>query len=156
MMEDCSHRLPDLTPVPAEEGDPGPWPVYSWAAPSNTEPHIVRTYTPSDGDAPRLVAGEWQGRAFFLVGVWDTATGAFVGALQGPAPEQGFISLLTYQRLDGRPRVAAGLYRGPLCIWDGDDLRLLHAIQISPGGHEQWKLAVYNEPTSGRTRLVTG
>jgi hypothetical protein len=35
-------------------------------------------------------------------------------------------------------------------------LQLLHAIHTNPGGHDVSRLAVYEEPTSGSTRLVTG
>jgi hypothetical protein len=90
------------------------------------------------------------------LGVWDTGTGAFVGALESPQPEY-CVRCVTYQRpSDGRPRVAAATNPNHLCIWDGDDLQLLHAFQISARKRPVRCLAVYEEPTSGRTRLVTG
>jgi hypothetical protein len=148
--------LPDLTPLAAEagaaEGDPRP--VYKWVGPSHYGSlRLVRSYPPSGGGAPRLVADVGPGA---LLGVWDTGTGAFLGALTGPPGVKETVwSLVTYQRpSDGRPRVAAGSRGGQLCIWDGDDLRVLHSIQISPEGRA--RLAVYEEPTSGSTRLVNG
>jgi WD40 repeat protein len=148
--------LADLTPVAAEagaaEGDPRP--VYMWTSPSGDEQGLVRSYTPSGGGAPRLVVAAAVGGGATLC-VWDTATGAFLGALQGP--HHVVCSLITYQRAsDGRPRVAADSREGPLCIWDGDDLKLLHTIRAHPEGYRLDHLAVYEEPTSGRTRLVTG
>jgi WD40 repeat protein len=152
--------LADLTPLVAAEagaaleGDPRP--VYTWAGPSGRALSLVRSYTPSDGGAPRLVADVGGADAF--LGVWDTGTGAFLGALQvpGPAPCDSE-SCITYQRpSDGRPRVAAGSSRGRLCIWDGDDLQLLHTVQVNAKQRALTCLAVYEEPTSGRTRLVSG
>jgi WD40 repeat protein len=88
--------------------------------------------------------------------VWDTGTGAFLRALRGPEHDDGFRCLVTYQqRSDGRPRVAAGSSGGHLCIWDGDDFQVLHIVQTSDG-ISCGCLAVYEEPTRGRTRLVTG
>jgi hypothetical protein len=79
-------RLPDLTPVDAEagaaEGDPRP--VNTWEAPSERELSLVQSYTPSDGEAPRLVATAAGGGPGAFMCVWDTGTGAFLGALQGP------------------------------------------------------------------------
>jgi WD40 repeat protein len=89
--------------------------------------------------------------------VWETGTGALLRALECRGPHNDICSLLTYQRAsDGRPRIAAGSHGGQLCIWDGDDFRVLHNVEVSPGGHALRLLAVYEEPTSGRTRLVTG
>jgi hypothetical protein len=146
--------LPDLTPVAAEagtaEGDPRP--LYSWAGPRGYTP-LIRFYTPSDGGAPRLVA---RVRGGGLLDVWHTGTGAWLGALQGPDPSHEFSILLTYQRAsDGRPRVAAGMNGGHVCIWDGDDLHLLHSIRTIPNNHLMQWLVVYDEPISGRTRLVS-
>jgi hypothetical protein len=141
--------MADLTPV-AAEGDPRP--VYKWTGAWGIELSLVRSYTPSDGGAPRLVATAGD----LILGVWDTGTGAFLGALQGPEPEYESLSLVTYQRAsDGRPRVAAGFDEG-LCVWDGDDLRLLHTIHTNSDQYYVGKLAVYEDPTSGSTRLVTG
>jgi WD40 repeat protein len=115
---------------------------------------LVRSYLPSDGGAPRLVAVAGDD---VKLGVWDTGTGAFLGALQGPDPEYESISLLTYQRAsDGRPRIAAGLDGGYLSIWDGDDLQAIHIIRATPDEYHLGQLAVYEEPISGSTRLVTG
>jgi hypothetical protein len=127
--------LPDLTPVAAEagaaEGDPRP--VYTWTGSSGRALGLVGSYSPSGGGAPRLVADVGAGAA---LGVWDTGTGACLGALQGPPGVKTVFSLLTYQRTsDGRPRVAAVFARGRLCIWDDDDLLLLHATHTTPGGH---------------------
>jgi WD40 repeat protein len=144
-------HLGDLRPVAAEagaaEGDPRP--VYTWTAP-RWWGGIVRSYTPSDGGAPRLVAD--HGAA---LGVWDTGSGALLGALQGP--DHLFCSLVTYRRAsDGRPRVAAGSDGGYLCIWDGDDFQVLHTIRTNRKALPLDHLAIDEEPTSGRTRLVTG
>jgi hypothetical protein len=149
--------LPNLTPVAAEagaaEGDPRP--VYTWEgyADELTRPPemgLICSYTPSDGGAPRLVALVGDG---YTLGVWDTGTGAFLGALE----PKSFSCLVTYKRpSDGRPRVAAGSRGGDLCIWDGDDFRVLHAIQTNLLRSAVSCLAVYEEPTSGRTRLITG
>jgi hypothetical protein len=147
--------LADLTPVAAEagaaEGDPRP--VYTWVGPSGHQGR-VRSYPPSGGGAPRLVAAVRDGAS---LGVWDTGTGALLGALQGPGTADRVWSLITYQRAsDGRPRVAAGFEGGHLFIWDGDDLQVLHATQTYPEGRDVQRLAVYEEPPSGRTRLVAG
>jgi WD40 repeat protein len=153
---DGTALLPDLTPVAAEagaaEGDPRP--VYTWTGPQAIIKGLVCSYRPSDGGAPRLVA-DLGGRG--SLGVWDTGTGAFLGALQGPEHEFAFTSLVTYQRpSDGRPRIAAGSNGGDLCIWDGGDFQLLHNIRTNGGRPTGIRLAVYEEPTSGSTRLVTG
>jgi hypothetical protein len=159
--------LADLTPVAAEagaaEGDPRP--VYTWTGPPAGALGLVGSYLPSDGAAPRLVAASGEGAKWDPVpsssdflGVWDTGTGAFLGALTGPpGVEETVWSLVTYQRpSDGRPRIAAGPGGGRLCIWDGDDLRLLHAVDSALEGHTVYCLAVYEDPTSGSTRLVSG
>jgi WD40 repeat protein len=148
--------LADLTPVAAEagaaEGDPRP--VYTWTSPSAGEDGMVRSYTPSDGGAPRLVVAAAVGGGATLC-VWDTGTGAFLGALQGPG--RALWSLVTYQRpSDARPRIAAGSNGGHLSIWDGDDLHVLHTVAVNGDEDPVQCLAVYEEPTSGRTRLVTG
>jgi WD40 repeat protein len=145
--------LGDLTPVAAKaraaEGDPRP--VYTWAGPPGTKMSLVRSFNPSDGGAPRLVAAD----AFLCV--WDTGTGAFLGALQGPDPRCVCRSLLAYQRAsDGRPRVAAGSDGGTLFVWDGDDFQLLHALVASADARTLTCMAMYAEPISERTRLVTG
>jgi hypothetical protein len=150
-------RLEDLTPVPAEagaaEGDPRL--VYSWTGASRYDTFaVVRSYTPSDGGAPRLVALVGDNN---VVGVWETGTGAFLGGLQGPNPDDIFPGLVTYRRpSDGRPRMAAVFVRGELRIWDGDDLQVLHTIHTNAEAQAMYCLAVYDDPTSGRTRLVTG
>jgi hypothetical protein len=91
------------------------------------------------------------------LGVWDTGTGAFVHALQGPDRDRAVVSLLTYQGpSDGRPRVAASFRGGHLCIFDGDDFRLLQTTRVGDDRRVTTCLAVYEEPTSGRARLVTG
>jgi hypothetical protein len=148
-------QMTNLAAVAAEagaaEGDPRP--LYTKAGPWGIELSLVRSYPPSDGGAPRLVATAGD----VILGVWDTGTGAFLGALQGPDPEYEATGLVTYKRAsDGRPRVAAGFDGGRLCVWDGDDLRLLHTIHTNPDERYVGKLAVYEEPISGSTRLVTG
>jgi hypothetical protein len=148
--------LADLTPVAAEagaaEGDIR-W-VYTWEGLPGNWMSKVRSYPPSDGGAPRLVA---MVGTDCCMGVWDTGTGAFLAALQGPEGAGDVDRLVTYQRpSDGRPRIAAGFRRGHLCIWDGDHFQVLHARRTSPEGGYSRCLAVYEEPTSGRTRLVTG
>jgi hypothetical protein len=94
--------LLDLTPVAAEagaaEGDPRP--IYTWEGPAGGEEGIVRSYPPSGGGAPRLVAvaTELSGAS---LGVWDTATGAFLGALRGH--DHAVCSLVTYGARTGAP-----------------------------------------------------
>jgi hypothetical protein len=133
----------------AAEGDPRP--VYTWAGPSGSEMSLVRSYTPSDGGVPRLVANVGDGVSLC---VWDTGTGAFWGALQG---DDDFCSLVTYNRAsDDRPRVVAGTIYGQLCVWDGDDLQVLHTVEANADERPLHHLAVYEEPTGDRTRLVTG
>jgi WD40 repeat protein len=150
-------QLAGLTPVAAEagaaEGDPRL--VYTWAGPSGFKMSLVRSYLPSNGGAPRLVAaGEGDTSALC---VWDTGTGAFLSGLQGPDPGRACRILVTYQRpSDGRPRVAAACDGGHLSIWDGDDLQLLRTIVASADARAVSCLAVYEEPISGSTRLVTG
>jgi hypothetical protein len=150
--------LADLTPLVAAEagaaleGDPRP--VYTWAGPQGDMPSLVRSYLPSGGGEPRLVADLGAGDD---LGVWDTGTGAFLGGLLAPQAAGMFTSLVTYQRAsDGRPRVAAGADEGHFSVWDGDDFQLLHTITATAEGRPVRCLAVYEEPTSGRTRLVTG
>jgi hypothetical protein len=46
--------------------------------------------------------------------------------------------------------------RGHLSIWSGDDLTVLHEIETNSEGHAVKYLVVYEEPTTGRLRLVTG
>jgi WD40 repeat protein len=114
---------------------------------------LVRSYLPSDGGAPRLVA-VLGGGAFLRV--WDTGTGTLLQALEFPQPGQELGSLVTYQRpSDDRPRVAAGSDGGHLCIWDGDDFQLVHDIVASAAARPVSRLAVYEEPVSGSTRLVS-
>jgi hypothetical protein len=115
---------------------------------------LVRLYPCSNGGAPRLVAVVGAGAA---VGVWHAGSGAFLGALPCPKLHCPVLIFLTYQRpSDGRPRIAAGSRGGHLCIWDGDDFQLLHALVASADGCAVKCLAVYDEPTVGATRLVTG
>jgi hypothetical protein len=150
-------HLPDLTPVAPEaawaEGDPRP--IYTCQVTTAHRISTVESYAPSDGSAPRLMANLGMGQDR-CVGVWDTGTGAFVRALHGPHSGQEFWSLTTYQRpSDGRPRVAAGSARGHLCVWDGDDFSALHTIETNPEGRSLAKMVVYEDPATGRTRLVT-
>jgi hypothetical protein len=147
----------DLTPVAAEagvvEGDPRL--VYTWGGPTSGWLRIIRSYTPSADGAPRLVAAV-SGRVLYM-GVWDTDTGTLLRDLQVPAPDFRITSLVTYQRSsDGRPRNAAGSERHHLCVWDGDDLRVLPPMHGNTKRHYVMKLAVFEEPISGSTRLVTG
>jgi hypothetical protein len=140
----------------AGEGDPEL--AYTWQGRPTNEPDLLlRSYTPSEGGSPRLVAYVGSGAP---LGVWDTGTGAFLPALGGAQRREVGVrvtSLLTYQRpSDGRPIIAAGSERGQLTIVSGGDGRSLHAIPTSTEGEAVICLAVYEEPTSGRTRLVTG
>jgi hypothetical protein len=147
--------LPDLTPVAeeagaAEEGDPRP--VYTWAGPRGTRTYLVGSYLPSGGGAPRLVGGLGHGAS---LGVWDTATGAFLGALQAPKRARDMECLLTSQRpSDGRPRVAGAFNGGRLAVWEGDDLQELHTMHTKADTRTAYGLAVYEEPWSGSTRIV--
>jgi hypothetical protein len=151
-------RLPDLTPLAPEpglaaEGDPRP--VYTCQLEGGLAIGPLRSYTPSDGGAPRLVA---RGNVDLTrcLGVWDSGSGAWLAALQAPR-SQFFQSLVTYQRgSDGRPRVAAGSNKSHVCIFDGDDYRTLRVVEAARDRLPIHSLAVYEEPTSGRTRLVTG
>jgi WD40 repeat protein len=142
--------LPDLVPVAAEvgaaEGDPRL--VYTWIGPSRG----------AIGHGPLVHPVRW-GRSPLVynigpdttLGVWDTGTGAFLGALQGPGPgPNDSESFITYQRPSDGPRIAAGSSRGRLTIWDGDDFQLLHAVQVDAKQRAVTCLAVYEEPTSGR------
>jgi hypothetical protein len=65
--------LADLTPVAAEtgaaEGDPQP--VYTWEGPLDHTLATVRSYPPSNGGAPRLVAA---GGVNADLGVWCTSS----------------------------------------------------------------------------------
>jgi hypothetical protein len=77
--------------------------------------------------------------------------------LPANAGRRRFTELVTYQRAsDGRPRIAAGSEKGHLFIWDGDDFSILQAIPTDAEESPIHSLAVYEEPTSGRARLVTG
>jgi hypothetical protein len=148
--------LPNLTPVAAEAGaaEGEPRPVYTWEGPLDSTPAIVRSYTPSGGGAPRLVAVLGVGSA---LAVWDTGTGAFLGALRAPGGTNGCRSLVTYQRpSDDGPRVAAAFGRGRFGVWDGEDFRLLHLVVADPEGRPVRCLAVYEDPTGGSTRIVSG
>jgi hypothetical protein len=148
-------RPPDLRPVAAEAGavEGEPRPLYTWEVPRDSSIGLVRSYTPSDGGAPRLVVRLRWG----FLGVWDTRAGAFLGALTLPHTHQTFRSLVTYQRpSDGRARVAAGSDGGSFCIFDGDDLRLVREIQTVAGDCHVHSLLAYHEPTTGTTRIVSG
>jgi WD40 repeat protein len=148
--------LADLTPLVAAEagaaeGDPRP--VYTWTGPAGDEQAMMSSYLPSDGGAPRLVAAGIGGGATLCV--WDTGTGALLRALQGP--DHVVWSLVAYQRRsDGSPRIGAGSDEGHLSIWDGDDFQLVHTIRTDREACRLHRLAVYEEPTSGMIRLVTG
>jgi WD40 repeat protein len=151
--------LPDLTPVAAEagaaEGDPR-W-VYTCPAQPGQQALVLCSYTPTGGGAPRLVAHTRVGAQDQCLSVWDTGSGAFLRALRGPDPRQGFVSLVTYQRpSDGRPRVIAGGDSGQLCVFDGDDFTILHTTPTDSKRYGIGRLAVYEGPVEGGTRLVTG
>jgi hypothetical protein len=140
----------------AAEGDPRL--TYTWQGPATNEPDmLLRSYTPSDGGAPRLVAYVGAGTA---LGVWDTGTGAVLPALGGAQRGEVGVrltSLVTYQwPSDGRPTIAAGSEQGQLTTVSGDDGRGLQDIPTSTEGRAALCLAMYEEPTSGSTRLVTG
>jgi hypothetical protein len=108
--------LGDLMPVASEAGaaEGHPRPVYTWTGRWGKDVSLVRSYVPSDGDAPRLVAVAGGGGS---LGVWHTGTGAVLAAL--PCPK-------------------------------------LHALVASADGCTVKCLAVYDEPTIGATRLVSG
>jgi hypothetical protein len=148
--------LPDLmVPLAAHEreraeGDPRH--AFEWKGPIYGAP---RSYPPSDGGAPRLVMAARSSQP--SLGVWDTGTGAFLRALEWPQRRDYDTRFFTYQRpSDGRPRIAAVGRAGQLGIWDGDDFQMLYTLQAGSEGVPVGCLAVYEEPTSGRTRLVTG
>jgi WD40 repeat protein len=135
----------------AVEGDPRM--IYTSQADTNYQTLLLGSYTPSDEGAPRLVATLRPVES--CLGVWDTGTGAFLRALTYPETE--FTSLITYQRRsDGRPRIAGGSNTGDVVIWDGNDFRLLQAMEADGRAQPVLRLYMYEETTSGRTRLVTG
>jgi hypothetical protein len=73
--------------------------------------------------------------------VFDTGTGAF---LRGLPRDEAVRSLIVYRRPSGgRPRIAAVSDTGLLCIYDGANISVCQLI-------------AYEDPTSGRTRLITG
>jgi hypothetical protein len=152
--------LLNLTRVAAREakGETGsPDLIYTLQADTRRTCNCLGSYIPSHGSATRLVATFTLSPSDFCPGVWDTGTGAFLGALWGAQIDDDyeFWSLITYQRSsDRRPRVAAGTQGGRLCIWDGDDLRILHETEFNRLGDVVQHLAVYEERT-GRTRLVS-
>jgi WD40 repeat protein len=153
-------RQPPLMPVSVEaggaEGDPHL--VYTWQGHEKHVLNLLRSYIPSGGGVPRLVATLYGGLDRpSVLGVWDTGTGAFLGALEGSPEKRGFGCLVSYQRAsDGRPRVATGCHESQLSIWDGDDHSLQHTVQTHPTGYFVGCLAVYEEPTGQRLRLVSG
>jgi WD40 repeat protein len=152
--------LLELTPVapdPEARGDDEPNLVFTGQAQkgSGKAYQFLRSYTPSDGGAPRLVVDGDMG-ALPCLCVYDTGTGALLRTLEAPDLDHWFSCLVTYQRpSDGRPRIAAGSRGGILCIWDGDDFQVLRTVQTNPGRLPVSYLAVYEEPTGGRTRLVS-
>jgi WD40 repeat protein len=147
-------HLSDLTRIEAEgEGaEGGPRPIYTLACRADPPLGLPRSYTPSGGGPPRLVV-KADGQSKSCLHVWDTGTGAFLRTLEG----RKFNDFITYQRpSDGRPRIAAGSNGGHLCIWDGDDFSALHTIWANHEKCALQRLVMYEEPTSGSTRLVTG
>jgi WD40 repeat protein len=145
-------RVWDLTPVaPGVEGAEGdPRPLFTWE-PNGGQSNgyrVLGSSLPSDGGAPRLIVDIDEG----YIGVWDTGTGALLHELM----PGGCTSLVTYHRQpDGRPRVAAGTTLGQVLIYDGDDFRLVGTISEEGLGEHIFRVITYEEPTSGRTRLVT-
>jgi WD40 repeat protein len=153
-----SKDQPALTPVIVKAGGTEGechW-AYTWQGRDSHSLTLVRSYTPSGGGAPRLVATLDGGRdRSWALCVWDTGTGAFLGALEGSPRTEILDSLLTYQRpSDGRPMVATGSQDGRLCIWDGDDYSM--RLKLKTHRHPVRFLAVYEEPAGKRLRLVTG
>jgi hypothetical protein len=151
-------HLPDLTPVAPEagagEGDIRR--AFTWHL-GDDHSGPTRGYTPLEGGEARLVEGvTLPGRT--CLGVWDTGTGALLRGLQCSPRHRAVWSLVTYRRPSGgRPRTAAGSQGGLLCIYDGEDYSTLCAIQTTPEVHNSvCQLIPYEDPTSGRTRLVTG
>jgi hypothetical protein len=151
-------RLPDLMRAAPDgtEGDVYLSQVWTCAVDEEEglRPSVgsLGSYTPSDGDAPRLVARVSCGR----LGVWDTGSGEFLRVLQGSRPEQAVTSFLAYQRpSDGAPRVAA-VEGDRLHLWNGDDFQVLHILPMHADAHTQIVMMVYEEPTGRWTRLVTG
>jgi hypothetical protein len=159
---------PDLTLVADEEGatEGQPRPVFRCQGNGALGNYyvarlfraLVSSYRPSDGGSTRLVASFHVGPDVCL-GVWDSGTGIFLRCLD-PVEESIYVinavlSLVTYQRLsDNSPRIAAG-YQGWFCIWHGDDYSILQVIKPAlgvPDGVD--KIVVYDDPGSGRTRLV--
>jgi hypothetical protein len=113
---------------------------------------VLGSSLPTNGGAPRLIADLHPEKREPCLGVWDTGTGALLHILP-----QECMALVTYHREpNGRPGVAAETRSGHLHTWDGDDFR--HLLSTRPTEGEEWRifpLIVYEEPTSGRSRLVT-
>jgi hypothetical protein len=153
-----SMHLPDLTPAAPEPGalEGRPRHVYTWEIDSGHGGVCLAWYNPLGSGGARLVAG-FRLKDGTCLGVWDTGTGAFVGDLRGLPSDYHVRSLVTYERpSDGRPRIAAGSETSYFCIYDGEDYSTLRAVPTTPKYTAVTRLAVYEEPTSGRARLVTG
>jgi WD40 repeat protein len=155
MAELVGTGLPDLTPVPADGGGEGePRHLYTLAGNEGTAFGVICSYDPSNGGAPRLAVRLYGGPGA-LVHVWDSGTGALLGTLEGPQPDRDYSNLVTYRRpSDGPPRIAGGDHEGRLLIWDGDDYSTVHAVSTNVDGHQVERLVVYEEPVTGRMRLV--
>jgi hypothetical protein len=119
---------------------------------------LVRSYNPSGGGAPRVVANfllEEGPDHYPGLGVWDSGTGAFLHALPRLDLREDVSCLLTYWRSGGDYRIAAGSTQGRLHVWD-EEGRSLHIVKTNARHLRVGQLAVYEEPTTGRSRLVTG
>jgi hypothetical protein len=158
MAELVGTGLADLTPVPADGGGAEGEPRHLYTLAGTAEEVIgeICSYDTTHGGAPRLIvkpSGGHPGEG--LVHVWDSGTGAFLRAWQGRQPYQEFCNLVTYRRpSDGRPRIATGDYGDHVCAWDGDDFSAVLAVSTNAEGHQVQRLLVYEEPMTGRIRLV--
>jgi hypothetical protein len=149
-------RLPDLMPTaPGVEGAGGDArPVFTWQADAGATSsyRLLRSSVPSDGGTPRLIADFHHGGVGDrCLGVWDTGTGALSHMLH-----QDCTSLVTYRRQsDGASRVAAGSRSGEIHTWDGDDFGLVTTTWRVTRGGPTPRLIAYEDPASGRIRLVS-
>jgi hypothetical protein len=156
-------QLPDLTVAAPVEGaaEGGPRPLFTFACRVARAPQCisVRSYTPFNGGRLRLLAIVAKDEGSCM-GVWDTGTGAFLQALRDPDLTDKFTCIVAYpQRPDGRYAVAAGSNGGRICAWDGDDFRRLFCLDTNPTERDREAsvsyLVAYEEPASGRVRLVS-
>jgi hypothetical protein len=129
--------------------------VYTLALEGKHECTHVLSFTPSSGGAPRLVLGMMDDDDYPFLAVYDTGSGAFLGTVEAPErePRQGVCSLISYQQpSNGLVCLVAGFGNGRVFVWNGNDRSLLRIIWTNQVDH----LAMYEDPGSGKARLVSG